>query len=93
MEVPDDQNKIRLFVQFDEPRPVLVINSESVKPFIHAFERFKIKGWVEGIGEKQGFLFLKLFRTCPTFYTLCTSLILGPLSTNSAMSKERYLIA
>jgi hypothetical protein len=34
-----------------------------------------------------------IFRGCPTFYTLCTSLILGPLSTNSAMSKERYLIA
>jgi len=32
-------------------------------------------------------------RACPTFYTRCTSLILGPLSTNSAMSKERYLIA
>jgi len=32
-------------------------------------------------------------RVCPTFYTLCTSLILGPLSTNSAISKERYLIA
>lgn len=32
-------------------------------------------------------------RVCPTFYTLCTPLILGPLSTNSAMSKERYLIA
>jgi hypothetical protein len=32
-------------------------------------------------------------RLCPTFYTLCTLLILGPLSTNSAMSKERYLIA
>ena len=61
MEVPDDQNKIGLFVQFDEPRPVLVINSESVKPFVHAFERFQIKGWMEGIGEKQGFLFLKLF--------------------------------
>jgi hypothetical protein len=30
---------------------------------------------------------------CPTFYTLCTALILGPFSTNSAMSKERYLIA
>lgn len=35
----------------------------------------------------------RLYRMCPTFYTLCTSLILGPLSTNSAMSKERYLIA
>jgi hypothetical protein len=34
-----------------------------------------------------------LSRLCPTFYTLCTLLILGPLSTNSAMSKERYLIA
>jgi hypothetical protein len=33
MEVADDQNKISFFVQFDEPRPVLVINSESVKPF------------------------------------------------------------
>jgi hypothetical protein len=60
MEVADDQNKISFFVQFDEPRPVLVINSESVKPFVHAFERFKIRGWMEGIGEKQGFLFLKL---------------------------------
>jgi len=25
------------FVQFDEPRPVLIINSESVKPFVYAF--------------------------------------------------------
>jgi hypothetical protein len=33
------------------------------------------------------------YRVCPTFYTLCTLLILGPLPTNSAMSKERYLIA
>jgi hypothetical protein len=32
-------------------------------------------------------------RLCPTFYTHCTPLILGPLSTNSAMSKERYFIA
>jgi hypothetical protein len=28
---------VRMFVQFDEPRPVLIINSESVKPFVHAF--------------------------------------------------------
>jgi hypothetical protein len=61
MEVPNDQNKICLFVQFDEPRPVLVINSESVKAFVHAFERFKIKRWMQGIGQKEGFLFLKLF--------------------------------
>jgi hypothetical protein len=37
MEVPNHQNKICMFVQFDEPRPVLIINSESVKPFVYAF--------------------------------------------------------
>ena len=37
MEVPNHQNKIRVFVQFDEPRPVLVINSEGVKFLIQAF--------------------------------------------------------
>ena len=37
MEVPNHQNKIRMFVQFDESRPVLIINSESVKSFVYAF--------------------------------------------------------
>jgi hypothetical protein len=35
----------------------------------------------------------KNYWLCPTFYTHCSPLILGPLSTNSAMSKERYFIA
>ena len=60
MEVPNDQNKICLFVQFEEPRPVLVINPKSVKAFVHTFQRFKIKRWMEGIGEKKSFLFLEL---------------------------------
>jgi hypothetical protein len=37
VEVPNDQNQIRVFVQFDEPCPVLVVHSESVKSFVHAF--------------------------------------------------------
>jgi len=35
----------------------------------------------------------RIGRVCPTFYTGCNSLILGPFSINSAMSKERYWIA
>jgi hypothetical protein len=45
VDVADDQNKIGFFVQFDEPRPILVINSESAKPFVHAFELKMVKGF------------------------------------------------
>ena len=33
------------------------------------------------------------FRVCPTFYTRDSSIIWGPFSIKSAMSRERYLIA
>jgi hypothetical protein len=33
------------------------------------------------------------FRVCPTFYTRGSPVICGPFSINSAMSRERYLIA
>jgi hypothetical protein len=66
MEVPNHQNKIRMFVQFDEPRPVLIINSKCVKPFIHAFQRFEVKRWMEGVGKKEAFCFSNCFSR-PSF--------------------------
>ena len=33
------------------------------------------------------------FRVCPTFYTRGSSIIWGPCSIKSAMSRERYFIA
>jgi hypothetical protein len=50
-------------------------------------------GVVSRLGQESAGDIVRFLGVCPTFYTLCTSLILGPLSTNSAMSKERYLIA
>ena len=42
MEVANHKDEIGLFVQFDEASSVLVVNPEGVKPFVMAFERFKV---------------------------------------------------
>ena len=73
MEITNNENEIRLLVQFDESSPVLVVNSEGVKPNVSAFEGLKVQGRMVGIGEKQGFLFFKLFRK-PEFLNLFTGL-------------------
>jgi hypothetical protein len=53
MEAPDDQNKIGLFVQFDEPRPVKYCNPDaplriwrseglpSAEPPVHTYILYK----------------------------------------------------
>ena len=38
-------------------------------------------------------MLLAFFWVCPTFYTRSGPVICGPFSINSAMSRERYLIA
>jgi hypothetical protein len=40
-----------------------------------------------------GYLFARFARVCPSFYTAGGPVICGPFSINSAMSRERYLIA
>jgi hypothetical protein len=42
MEVANHEDEICMLVQFDESSPVLVVNPEGVKPFVVAFERFKV---------------------------------------------------
>ena len=43
MEVSNNENEIGLLVQFNESSPVLVVHPEGVKPFVLAFERFKVE--------------------------------------------------
>ena len=52
MKVSHHENEIRLLVQFDEPSPVLVVNPEGVKPYVLAFERFKVERRMEGVIQK-----------------------------------------
>jgi hypothetical protein len=52
MEVPNHEDKVRLFICFDESSPELIVNPECIKPFVCAFERFEVEGWMEGIGKK-----------------------------------------
>ena len=43
MEVSNHEDKIGIVVQFNESCSVLVVNPEGVKPFVLAFERFKVE--------------------------------------------------
>jgi hypothetical protein len=42
MEVSNNEYEIGFFGEFDKSSPVLVVNPEGVKPFVVAFERFKV---------------------------------------------------
>ena len=52
MEVSNYENEIRLLGEFDESSPVLIVNPESVKTFVAAFERLKVQGRVERVTQK-----------------------------------------
>ena len=91
----------QVFERFVEKSPISVMVRAALERVLGAD---RLDQWYERTAQKQYTreLFFStvydlrsqvVFRVCPTFYTLCTSLILGPFSTNSAMSRERYLIA
>jgi hypothetical protein len=42
MKIPNNENETRVFVQFNESSPVLVINPKCVKALIYALEGFKV---------------------------------------------------
>jgi len=52
MEIPNHEDKIRLFVLLDEPSSILVINPEGVEAFYRTFKRFEVEEGMEGVGEK-----------------------------------------